>query len=352
VIPLSSGYSGFVEPAGGPRPSASAQYLRAAGGAPMRLDYAGEGRLMWVCGGCLGESWYGWPLWSAASSRHDDEAGAWAAARDQALAHAHQCIEPSQLTAGEPAPRVQVLVERGLPVVYQPLVEHVDYLAEDQAELVREYTSTTEMPRVRIVVTTWWQFLRRRLGETMAVAGRPGRRAPWRVWAPFLADALRLSRDLATTIPDHAGGVTILINAPALAHSRLSIRELLLHELRHAAQLAVPWYRAVFVDLMRHQARVQLRDAQFLAYVDVLLERSEAEAEAAEEWSWQALNAEREREAAVLQGELDELTASDREQAARGRMRVACKWCDFEYYVDQAEAGPHSCHLCRHKDGY
>jgi hypothetical protein len=44
--------------------------------------------------------------------------------------------------------------------------------------------------------------------------------------------------------------------------------------------------------------------------------------------------------------------AEDFRQAAYGNVRVACQWCDGEFYAHRTEPGPHTCHLCRRCDGY
>ncbi|MEV6350989.1 hypothetical protein [Actinoplanes sp. NPDC051851] len=50
--------------------------------------------------------------------------------------------------------------------------------------------------------------------------------------------------------------------------------------------------------------------------------------------------------------ELANEEAEDIRQAARGNQRVACQWCDGEFYVPRASHGPHTCRMCRHCDGY
>ena len=340
--------SGFVEPAG-PRPSATAQYLRTAGGAAMRLDRAADGLLLWLCGGCRGEGWYGWPMTTMARSRHTSEAAAWSAAEDQALAHARTCTaepQPQETTAP-----VLMVVDKAVPVVYQPLAELAGHLGEGLAALVAAHTNTP-LPPLRIVITTWYGLHRRHLAEAMAVSGRPGQRPSWRVHAAYLLTALRIPTDLGLTIPDRDGGITILVNGPALAQSRISVRELLLHELRHAAQLARPWYRDLIVDQMRHDTGTERQDDAHAARVDALIQASEAEALEAEQWSWESLHEQRAHEAAEQQAEIERDQAADRDQAALGRARTACQWCDGEFYVDQDQLGPHTCFLCRDKDGY
>jgi hypothetical protein len=42
----------------------------------------------------------------------------------------------------------------------------------------------------------------------------------------------------------------------------------------------------------------------------------------------------------------------DFRQAGYGNKRVACQWCDGEFYVDSQALGPHTCWMCRHCDGY
>lgn len=44
--------------------------------------------------------------------------------------------------------------------------------------------------------------------------------------------------------------------------------------------------------------------------------------------------------------------AEDIRQATRGNQRIACQWCDGEFYVPRASQGPYTCHMCRHCDGY
>ena len=46
------------------------------------------------------------------------------------------------------------------------------------------------------------------------------------------------------------------------------------------------------------------------------------------------------------------VTAEDIRQAAVGNTRVACQWCDGEFYVPDDVPGPHTCWRCRHCDGY
>ncbi|MFG1609287.1 hypothetical protein [Actinoplanes sp. NPDC049265] len=44
--------------------------------------------------------------------------------------------------------------------------------------------------------------------------------------------------------------------------------------------------------------------------------------------------------------------AEDFRQASVGNVRIACQWCDGEFYVSRTKPGPYTCHLCRHCDGY
>lgn len=355
---------GFFEPTE-PRDSATARYLRTLGGAVMRADYHPERELaMWVCAGCQGEGRYGWPLDRPAPNRHATEQDAWSAAQEQALAHAHACraasrfqeAQPAPATAsrvdGEPAGRwVTLDVDPRLALVHQPLVELVQTTCENLADLVAEHTGAS-MANIRIGVTTWWGMFHRRLTEALAVTGQSRSPRP-RVYAAYLYDAVRDSiTRLATTFPDSFGGVTILINTTAIAHCAVDVRRLLLHELRHAAQLADPAHRAMFIDQIRHDTRVQRRDTQWLDRVDAALELDEALACEAEDWTWAALNEQRAAEDAAWRAEADQRAETDRAQAALGNVRTACRWCNDEFYVSRGEPGPHSCRSCRYKDGF
>ena len=362
---------GFFEPSE-PRDSATARYLRTLGGALMRADREPErGLAMWVCGGCGAFNRNGWPLERPEPYRHATEDEAWSAAQDQALAHAHACPTPPPRAGGgqtasviasraggdrggdeNTGREVTVDVDPRLPLAHQPLVQLLEVTCENLVDLVAEHTGAA-MPSIRIGVTTWWGLLRWQLAEAMAVAGRPGRRPGLRVHAAYLRDALRWrTSGLAVALPDRTGGVTILFNATAISHCELSVRRVLLHELRHVAQLADPSHRALFVDQIRHDTRVQRRDRAWLRRVDQVLERDEAEAREAEDWSWAALNAHRAAQDAEQQADIDHQARVDREQAERGNTRTACTWCDGEFYVPTGEPGPHSCPACRYKDGY
>lgn len=44
--------------------------------------------------------------------------------------------------------------------------------------------------------------------------------------------------------------------------------------------------------------------------------------------------------------------AEDFRQAGYGNKRVACQWCDGEFYVDSETTGPHTCWRCWPCDGY
>jgi hypothetical protein len=303
---------GFFEPCE-PR-GTTARYLRTLGGALMRADRDPErGLAMWVCGGCGAVNRNGWPLGRPEAYRFSTEDEAWCAAQDQALAHAHACRAPSRVKGEPTAPviasrasgdrgcdentgdarSVTVDVDPHLPVLHQPLVELLETICENLVDLVAEHTGA-RMPGIRIVVTTWWGMLRRRLAEAMAVSGRSGRLPGLRVCTAYLWDAWRTrTSGFAMTLPDASGGVTVLFNASAIGLHELSVRGLLLHELRHAAQLAGPAFRAVAVDLVRHDTRVQRRDTGWLSHVLRMLERCEAEAREAEGWTWAALNAQR-----------------------------------------------------------
>lgn len=360
---------GFFEPSE-PRDS-TARYLRTLGGAMMRVDREPDrGLAMWICGACGAGNAYGWPLERPTPYRHATEDEAWTAAQDQALVHATTCPLPPR-TAGAQAPPViasragndpgcdentgdepdvTVEVDPRLPVAHQPLVELVETICENLAGLVAEHTGV-RMPVIRIGVTTWWGMHCWRLSEALAVAGR--RRPGLRMYAFYLWDAVRhLTGGFAMAMPDSSGGVTVLFNATAIARCELSVRRLLLHELRHVAQLAGPAYRAVFVDQIRHDARVERRGREWLRHVDQLLERSEAEARLAEGWTWAALNAERAVQDAEQKADLDRQAELDLEQAALGNRRTACQWCDGEFYVPDDVPGPHSCPGCRYKDGF
>jgi len=359
---------GFFEPSQ-PR-EGTARYLRTLGGAKMRADrHPDQGLAAWICGGCGAFNRYGWPWERPAPYRYATEDEAWAAAQDQALAHAHACQAPPRTAGAAAAPAVAshagddhccdetagdgrsvtVDVDPRLPVVHQPLVELLETICENLVDLVAEHTGV-RMPSIRIGVTTWWGMYRWRLAEAMTVAGR--RRGGLWVCA-YLWDAVRWrTSDFAMALPDSSGGVTVLFNATAIARYELSVRRLLMHELRHAAQLADPAYRAVFVDQIRHDTRVQRRGRAWLRHVDQLLERSEAEARLAEDWTWSALNAERAALDAERSAELRRQAELDLEQAALGNRRTACRWCDGEFYVPEDAPGPHSCPACRYKDGF
>jgi hypothetical protein len=56
-------------------------------------------------------------------------------------------------------------------------------------------------------------------------------------------------------------------------------------------------------------------------------------------------------ECAEWQTEAAAAAELDRQEAERGRVRVACKWCDGEFYVPAVRPGPHSCSRCDYKDG-
>jgi hypothetical protein len=362
---------GFFEPSE-PRDT-TARYLRTLGGAMMRADrHLEQGLAAWICGGCGDGGRYGWPWERPEPYRFATADEAWSAAQGQALAHAHTCPAPPRAAGGQTAPviatrvggdrgcdenpgggrEVTVDVDPRLPMVHQPLVELLETICENLVDLVAEHTRA-QMPSIRIGVTTWWGLCRWQLAEAMAVAGCPRRRPGLRVYASCLRDALRWrTSGLAVALPDRAGGVTVLVNATAIRHCELSVRRVLLHELRHVAQLADPSHRALFVDQIRHDTRVQLRDKEWLRRVDRVLERNEAEAREAEDWTWAALNAHRAALDAEQQADLDRQAATDREQAERGNIRTACRWCDGEFYVPEDTPGPHSCTACRYKDGY
>ncbi len=50
--------------------------------------------------------------------------------------------------------------------------------------------------------------------------------------------------------------------------------------------------------------------------------------------------------------EINRERAEDARQAARGNIRVACQWCDGEYYEHKTKPAPHTCDNCRPCDGY
>lgn len=302
---------GFFEPAQ-PCGSATARYLRTLGGAMMRADREPEqGLAMWICGGCGADGRYGWPLERLAPYRYATEDEAWRAAQDQALVHAHTCPAPPRAKTEQTAPEiasraggdhgcdettereVRVDIDPRLPLAHQPLVELLETICENLVDLVAEHTGV-RMPSIRIGVTSWWGMHRWGLAEALAVAGRPRRRDRLRAYAASAWDALRYrTSGFAAAYPDRCGGVTVLFNATAISRHELSVRRLLLHELRHAAQLAGPAYRAMVVDQLRHVTRVERRSPAWLHQVDQLLDRCEAEAREAENWTWAALNAQR-----------------------------------------------------------
>lgn len=360
---------GFFEPSE-PRDT-TARYLRTLGGAMMRVDREPDrGLAMWICGACGAGNTYGWPLERPTPYRHTTEDEAWTTAQDQALAHAHACRVPPRVKGQQTAPviasragddrgddenterEVTVDVDPSLPVIHQPLVELLQVTSENLADLVAEHTGA-RMPSIRIGVTTWWGMHRWGLAEALAVAGRLWQRPSLRVYAASVRDALRYrTSGFAVAYPNRSGGVTVLFNASAISRHEVSVRRLLLHELRHVAQLADPAHRTVVIDLIRHATGVERRDREWLDQVDQLLERCEAEAREAEDWTWAALNAHRAALDAEQQADIDQRAATDREQAERGNTRTACKWCDDEFYVPKDEPGPHSCRACRYKDGY
>lgn len=362
---------GFVEPSDPRGQGTTARYLRTLGGALMRVDREPDrGLAMWICGACGAGNAYGWPLERPTPYRHATEDEAWSTAQDQALAHAHACRVPPRIAGARATPviasnasggrgcdenagrEVMVEVDQRLPLVHQPLVELVETICEGLVDLVAEHTGV-RMPHILIGVTTWWGMRRWRLAEALAVTGRPRRWPGLRVHATYLWDTVRSrSTGFALAIPDSADGVTILINATAAARCGLSVRRLLLHELRHAAQLADPSHRALVVDQIRHDTRVERRDQAWLDRIDQVIEQDEAEACAAEDWTWAALNAHRAALDAEQQADIDQQAARDREEAERGNTRTACTWCDDEFYVPKDEPGPHSCQTCRYKNGY
>jgi hypothetical protein len=303
---------GFFEPSE-PRDT-TARYLHTLGGAMMRADREPErGLAMWICGGCGAFNRYGWPWERPEPYRFATEDEAWSAAQDQALMHAHACSDPPRVMDEPAAPVIASRADSGrgcdentgdgrsvtvdadpyLPVVHQPLVELLETICENLVDLVAEHTGA-RMPSVRIGVTTWWGMHRRRLAEAMAVAGRPRRLPGPRAFAAYLWDAVRWrTSGFAVTFPDCSDGATVLINATAVSRYELSVRQLLLHELRHAAQLADPAHRTLLVAQIRHDTRTERRDQTWLHRVGHVLAQAEDEAREAEDWTWAALNAQR-----------------------------------------------------------
>lgn len=58
----------------------------------------------------------------------------------------------------------------------------------------------------------------------------------------------------------------------------------------------------------------------------------------------------------LMQGtQIEEIAAEraeDFRQAGYGNTRVACQWCDGEFYAHRDTIGPYTCRFCRHCDGY
>jgi rubrerythrin len=191
---------------------------------------------------------------------------------------------------------------------------------------------------------------RRHLAEALAVSDLPPR-PRWTVRARFALTALRTLPHLALTVPDRTGGVTILINA-GFAGSGGDTRATLLHELVHAVQLGDAAHRARAVRGLRIDTGVEQADPDWVRAANLLVDQDEAEATAAESWTWQQVEAERAQEDAMLRAEHAEQQERDQAEAACGRMRTACTWCDGEFYVPEDAPGPHSCPACDYKNGY
>lgn len=54
----------------------------------------------------------------------------------------------------------------------------------------------------------------------------------------------------------------------------------------------------------------------------------------------------------IAAADLAEQQQRDQAEAAVGRKRVACKWCDGEWYVPAEQEPPYTCPPCEHKNGY
>lgn len=335
--------SGFITPSDPVRAAAEdRRYLRTEGGALMRLGKAPDDHLMWVCGGCAAYSVCAWPLDRPAATRYATQAEAWAGAEDSALAHARSCFEPvsAAAPAPKPAPPLIFEVDPWLPVRLEPLVSMVRVIAPGAARLVAEKTGRTVPPSTRIVATTWYGMIRHQLAESLAAVSDLPSPPDWKARARLLLNALRTLPTPALAIPDRNGGVMVLVNlALAAGHSGPSIRTKLQHQFVHVLQLGDPARRAQAVCGLRIGASIDQDEA-------------ETEARAAESWTWQQVETERAREEATQRAEHAEQQERGQAEAACGRKRTACTWCDGEFYVPQDEPGPHSCPACDYKNGY
>jgi len=335
--------SGFITPSDPVRAAAEdRRYLRTEGGALMRLGEIPGDRLMWVCGGCAAENICAWPLDRPAATRYASQAEAWAGAEAEALAHARACFEPVSAAAPEPKPAPPLIfeVDPWLPVRLEPLISVLRAIAPGAAGLVAEKTGRTVPASTRIVATTWYGMIRHQLAESLATANSLPSAPGWKARARLLLGALRTLPTLAVAVPDRNGGVMVLVNlALAATHSGPSIRTRLQHQFVHVLQLGDPARRAQVVCGLRIGA-------------DTDQDESEAEARAAESWTWQQVQDERAREDAMWRAERAEQEDRDRAEAACGRKRTACTWCDGEFYVPADQPGPHSCPACDYKNGY
>src|SRR5581483_424074 len=106
----------------------------------------------------------------------------------------------------------------------------------------------------------------------------------------FLLDALLYWPDQATALPSADGGVTVLVNAGAVARSGDPVRRVLLHELAHVEQLARPGRRLRAVDALRVALTARRPGAAWSRRMDELLAGEEAEAEDAEGLTWQQVD--------------------------------------------------------------